>query len=179
MRLDNNFGFLCVKFEVLIQISDGCTVYVCVLSLFSHVQLFATPKAKSLAFSCQAPLSMEFSRQEYWSGLPCPPPEDLPNPGIEPVSLTSPALAGGFFSTSATWGAQMYSRFLEISVLIREGSFGRILESIPWMVIFASWKCLGAACPIIRLRETLGNQELHHWKNREERSVAGMAGCSL
>ena len=53
----------------------------------------------------QAPLSMGFSRQEYWSGLPCPPPGDLPNPGIEPVSLTFPALAGGFFTTSATWEA--------------------------------------------------------------------------
>ena len=42
----------------------------------------------------QAPLSMGFSRQEYWSGLPCPPPEDLPNPGIEPTSVMSPALQG-------------------------------------------------------------------------------------
>ncbi|ELR46456.1 hypothetical protein M91_05097, partial [Bos mutus] len=50
----------------------------------------------------QAPLSMEFSRQEYWSGLPFPPPGDLPNPGIEPMSLVSPALASGFFTTSAT-----------------------------------------------------------------------------
>ena len=48
---------------------------------------------------------MEFSRQEYWSGLPCPPPGDLPDPGTEPVSLLSPALAGGFFTTSATWEA--------------------------------------------------------------------------
>ena len=47
--------------------------------------------------SCQAPLSMGFSRQEYWSGLPCPPAGDLPDPGIEPKSLESPALAGGFF----------------------------------------------------------------------------------
>ena len=46
-----------------------------------------------------------FSRQEYWSGMPCPPPGDLPNPGIEPTSLMSPALAGGFFTTSATWEA--------------------------------------------------------------------------
>ena len=53
----------------------------------------------------QAPLSMRFSRQEYWSGLPCPSPGDLPNPGIEPASLTSPALAGGFFVTSTTWEA--------------------------------------------------------------------------
>ena len=48
-------------------------------------------------------LFMGFSRPEYWSGLPCPPPEDLPNPGIKPGSRTSPALAGGFFNTSTTW----------------------------------------------------------------------------
>ena len=45
--------------------------------------------------ACQAPLSMELSRQEYWSGLPCPPPGDLPDPGVKAVSLMSPALAGG------------------------------------------------------------------------------------
>ena len=50
----------------------------------------------------QAPLSVGFSRQEYWSGLPCPPPGNLPDPGIEPRSLTTPALAGEFFTTSAT-----------------------------------------------------------------------------
>ena len=50
----------------------------------------------------QAPLSMGFSRQEHWSGLPCPPPRDLPNPGVKPASLTSPALADGFFTTRAT-----------------------------------------------------------------------------
>ena len=55
--------------------------------------------------ACQAPLSMGFSRQAYWSGLPCPPPGDLPNPGTEPVSLISPALAGGFFTTCASWEA--------------------------------------------------------------------------
>ena len=49
--------------------------------------------------ACQAPLPMEFSRQEYWSGVPFPSPGDLPNPGIEPASLVSPALAGGFFTT--------------------------------------------------------------------------------
>ena len=53
----------------------------------------------------QAPQSRGFSRQEYWSGLPCPPPGDLPDLGIEPASLTSPALAGGFFTISATWEA--------------------------------------------------------------------------
>ena len=49
---------------------------------------------------------MGFFRQEYWSGWPCPPPGDLPDPGIEPESLTSPALAGGFFTTRATWEIQ-------------------------------------------------------------------------
>ena len=56
----------------------------------------------------QAPLSMGFSRQEYWSGLPCPSPGDLPHLGIEPKSLMSPALAGGFFTTSATWEAHVF-----------------------------------------------------------------------
>ena len=53
----------------------------------------------------QTPLSVGFSRQEYWSGLPCPSPGDLPNPGIEPTSLMSPSLAGGFFTASTTWEA--------------------------------------------------------------------------
>ena len=56
--------------------------------------------------SHEAPLSMGFSRQECWSGLPCPPPGDLPDPGIKPESLTSPALAGRYFSARATWEAQ-------------------------------------------------------------------------
>ena len=53
---------------------------------------------------------MGFSRKEYWSGLPRPPPRDLPNPGIEPASLTYPALAGRFFTTSATWEAPHLSK---------------------------------------------------------------------
>ena len=77
-------------------------VCMCVLSCFICVQLFATP----WTVAHQAPLSMGFSRQEYWSGLLGPPPGDLPDPGIEPVSLMSPALAAGFFITSATWRAQ-------------------------------------------------------------------------
>ena len=64
----------------------------CVLSHYSHVQLFVTP----WTVAHQAPLTMGFSRQEYWSGLPCPPPGDLPDPGIQPVS---PEFAGGFFTT--------------------------------------------------------------------------------
>ena len=53
----------------------------------------------------QVPLSMGFSRQEYWSGLPCPSPRDLPDSGIEPMSLMSPESADGFFTTSTTWKA--------------------------------------------------------------------------
>ena len=56
----------------------------------------------------QAPLFMGFSRQKYWSGLPFPPPGDLPHPGTEPTSLVSPALAGEFFTTSAPWEAQTF-----------------------------------------------------------------------
>ena len=74
-----------------------------VLSHFSRVRLCATP----WTVAHQAPLSMGFSRQEYWSGLPCPPPGDLPDPGIEPRFLTSPALAGEFFTTNATWEAPL------------------------------------------------------------------------
>ena len=61
--------------------------HICVLSRFSHVQLFATP----WAVACQAPLSMGFSRLEYWSGLPFPSPGDLSNPGTEPACLAAPA----------------------------------------------------------------------------------------
>ena len=55
--------------------------------------------------ACQAPLSMGFSRQEHRNGLPCPPPGDLPHPGVEPTSLRSPALTHRFFTTRATWEA--------------------------------------------------------------------------
>ena len=70
----------------------------CVLSRLSRVRLFETP----WAIAHQAPPSMGFSRQEYWSGLSCPPPWDLPQPETEPASLMSPTLAGRFFTTSAT-----------------------------------------------------------------------------
>ena len=86
----------------MFQIFDFLHDYipVCMLSRFSHVRLFATPwtvacqapLATPWTVACQAPLSMESSRQEYWSGLPCPPPGDLPNWGIETLSPASPAL---------------------------------------------------------------------------------------
>ena len=74
-------------------------ISVCVVSLFIYVQLFATPVG-------QAPLSLRFSRQEHWSGLPFHPPGDLPDLGIELGSPVSPPLAGGFFNHCAPWEAQ-------------------------------------------------------------------------
>ena len=55
------------------------------------------------------PLSIRLSRKEYWSGLPCPTPRDLSDPGIEPVSLACPALAGKSFTSSAAWEAHSTS----------------------------------------------------------------------
>ena len=75
--------------------------FACVLSCFSCVQLFVT----LWTVARQVPLSMGFSRQEYWSGLPCPPPGDLPDPGTKLVSLMSLAFTRRFFTTIATWKA--------------------------------------------------------------------------
>ena len=84
--------------RVLQGIEHAVCVYInthiCVLSL-SHVPLFVTPRT----VAHQAPLSMGFSRQEYWRGVPFPTPGDLPDPGVEPKSLSFPALAGRFFTT--------------------------------------------------------------------------------
>ena len=71
------------------------------LSCFSCVRFFAI----LWTIAHQASLSMGFPWQEYWSLLPCSPPGDLLDPGIEPVSLKSPALLGMLFTTSATWEA--------------------------------------------------------------------------
>ena len=77
--------------------------------------------------ACQAPLSLEFPRQEYWRGLPFPSPGDLPDPGIEPGSLKSPALSGVFFATSTTWearcGGGSFFRTSEDSTFIRENRY--------------------------------------------------------
>ena len=64
--------------------------------------------------SLPAPLSVGFSKQEYWRGLLCPSPEDLPDPGIEPMSLMHPALAGKFSTTSSTWEARSLNTLVKI-----------------------------------------------------------------
>ena len=84
---------------------ENVCVYVCVcactLCRFSRVWLFAT----TWTVACQAPVSMGFSRQEYWNGLPFPPQGNLLDPGIEPKCLKFRALAGKIFTTSAFWEA--------------------------------------------------------------------------
>ena len=82
--------------------SNHLLLCACTLSHFSSIQLSATP----WTVAHQAPLSMGFSRQEYWSGLPCPPSGDLPDSGIKLaslMSLTSPVLAGELSTIPATW----------------------------------------------------------------------------
>ena len=76
--------------------------YVCVCVCVCVLSRSVVSDSLQWIAACQTPLSMEFSRQKYWSGLPFPPPGNLPNPGMEPVSPVPPALADGFFTTSAT-----------------------------------------------------------------------------
>ena len=114
----------------------------CVLCQFSPVWLFATLSTAAH----QAPVSMGFSKQEYWSGLPCPPPGDLLDPGIELESLMSPALAGRFFTTSATWEALMMFR-TGPSVLQRKCS----------LVFFKSWLYVEMIIGYTRLNK------IYHW----------------
>ena len=92
------------------------------LSHFSLVWLFAT----LWTVAHQTPLSMASSRQEYWSGLSCAPPGDLPDPGIEPASLKSPALAGGVFTT---WKAL----FVQWHYLILLDGSSSGLRQVPYM----------------------------------------------
>ena len=93
------------------------------LSRFSHVQLFATP----WTVACQAPLSKEFSRKEYWNGLPFPSPGDLSNPGIEPMSLMSPHWQVGSLPLAPPGKPQMRMLLLLLS------HFSRVrLCATPW-----------------------------------------------
>ena len=120
--------------------------YECVLSHFSCVQLFTT--LRTIAY--QAPLSMGFSRQEHWSVLSFPPPRDLPDLGIEPTSPASPALAGGFFTTSATlevqniWCGNLQMLLLQGLQMLRTGLESRVcteweLKRLMGRHLEASW----------------------------------------
>ena len=100
---------------------------------FSRVRFFVTPGT----VVHPAPLSMGFSRQESWSGLPCPPPGNLLDPGIKPMSLMFPALAGRFFTISTTWEAYVYINeyYSAIVVVIQLPSHVRlfaITRTVAW-----------------------------------------------
>ena len=109
-QISNNFNMLFPISHVYLEFTFNCECCIlsrnlCVLSCFSHVWLCAA----LWAVAPQAPLSTGFSRPRYWSGLLCPPPGALPNPGIEPASLVSPVLAGRFFITSVTQEVQDFN----------------------------------------------------------------------
>ena len=95
---------------------SNCIFYLffyCILSCFSPLWFFAALQT----IACQTPLSVGVFRQEYWGGLMCSPPGHLPDPGMEPIPLMSPALTGRFFTTSTTWeGSQpfFYCQFIFI-----------------------------------------------------------------
>ena len=107
-KLLNNQTHTFIK-KFLIWSKPGKFYSVYVLTRFCCIRLFETPWTAAH----QAPLSMGFSRQGYWSGSPCPPPGDLPDPGIEPLSLMSPALAGGFFTYLCHLGTP-YTNYVSI-----------------------------------------------------------------
>ena len=121
----------------------------CMLSYFSSVWFFVT----LWIIDCQAPLSMRFSRKEYWSRLSCPPPGDLSNPGLEPMSLISPSLVGVFLTAGATWEAHWPS-YLSLDIYFKNLSS---LTSLYVSIVFASFKCYRASelksrtsfCPFI------------------------------
>ena len=109
------------------SVADHTATWLCV-QLLSHVQLFA-------------PLPMEFSKQEYWSGLPFLTPGDLSNPGIEPMSLASPALADGFFTISTTREAYVTLDSSSIQAQISQVCFFHFLMRLPCQVELILNKC--------------------------------------
>ena len=96
----------------------------CIWLVLSHVQLFVTP----WTVAHQLPLSMKFSRHEYWSGLLFPPPGDLPVPGIELMPLASPALAGKFFSTEPPGKPNMKHNLVHLGYLSTRGDYFYVMK---------------------------------------------------
>ena len=123
-----NYGWKLTKPKegIDIQVLEAC---VDMLSHFICVWFFET----LWTVGRQAPLSMGFSRHGYWSEFPGPSPGDLPDPGMEPTSLMSPALAGGFFTTSSIWEAHQGSP----SRVTKEEIFAH--QGIPWAAWITHW----------------------------------------
>ena len=148
------------------------------LSRFSCVQLCVT----LWTVVPQAPLSTGFFRQEYWSGLPYLSPEDLPNPGIEPVSLMSPALAGGFLTTSAT--SEILTEFLQNQLLASRNSLSfsrhRCQILMAWIWVYS--KKYFRASLVIQLLGThlamQGTQTWSPWSRRIPHAVEQLSPCT-
>ena len=113
----------------LLNATESFTLYVCVLS---HVRLFATP----WAVAHQAPLSMGFSRQEDWSGLPFPSPGALPNLGTE---LVFPALAGSFFTPDPPGNPYVYLYFTSMRPILTSHSSNWFLFKGFWLLDLSTW----------------------------------------
>ena len=142
-------------------------VCACVLSRFSSVQLFAT----LWTVACHVPPPMGFSRQEYQSGLPCPPPGDRPELGIKPASPASLALADAFFTSSATWEAPPQLKMANNQLYIHESRYPLDILFIDDIFLFSSffqdassmrtgtWPVLFPAIPLVT-RRTPGAQQM-------------------
>ena len=119
-----------ILYHRLEQCSEFKVMYMCAESLHC-VWLFVT----QYTVARQAPLSMGFSRQEYWGGLSCPPTGDLPNLGIASASLMSPALAGGLFTTSTTWEGHQ-GNIRTLIIFTEQVLYHFTIEDINSLIIF-------------------------------------------
>ena len=127
--LTSSIASTSIQTEGVFSFPQGYSI--CWLSCGIHVFGIAAP----WTVACQAPLLMEFSRQEYWSGLPFPSPGDLAYPEIEPSLLESSAVAGGFFTISATWEADMLA-FLSLLMILSQ--FFQVRKSGTFILFFTA-----------------------------------------
>ena len=148
----------------------------CVLSRFSRVWVFET----LWTVAHQAPLSMRYFRQEYWSGLPCPPPGDLSNAGRKPMSLESPALGNGFFTTSTTWEANNHHQQDQGYVILNHSPKDKpktALHKLQGKWPFASmWSRSDLEICEHRLRKFLTNSQACKYVGGKTRSLGEMHG---
>ena len=122
------YMYVCVCICVYIHRHVCVSVCVCVYESLSHVQLFATP----WTVAHQAPLSLEFYRQEYWSGLPFPSTEDLPDPGIKPMS---PALQADSLPSESPRKPIYKNTYLFFFILFSQLGCNRILSRVPYAIL--------------------------------------------
>ena len=146
------------------------------LSRFSHIWLCVT----LWTVVHKTPLSMGFSKQEYWSGLPCPPPGDLPNPGVEPAPLMFPALGDGFFITSTTWkdlndiGDFLWLCLLSVSLRPKEEKEYKVKSKVYGAWTDSTWKRFLSLCD--HTKSHLGNKFTQVMKKEELTQILEFQG---